>query len=321
MSLEQKKVNLFLDSGAFSAWSKGVEIKIEDYIQFIKENEEYIDHYSVLDAIGDPVATFKNQRIMEAAGLHPIPCFHYGEPIKYLEVYLSKYDYVSLGGMVPISSVDLKVWLDHLFGEFICDKATGLPKVKIHGFGMTSLELMIRYPWFSVDSTSWVLTGRFGAVMVPRCKGGQYVYNESPWKVVVSNQSPSKNEEGKHFNTFSTMEQNIIENYFRDKGFVVGSSIYRLEDRKTYKLQMGERWVNSVDAPALRKMIEWQGTYVPPEYLAIRNLIEIVQVPGLSNDYKQRDELNIMYFLDLERSMPSWPWSFEAKVRKGFGLK
>ena len=36
----KNKVSLFLDSGAFSAWSKNTTIDIEDYISFIKENEK-----------------------------------------------------------------------------------------------------------------------------------------------------------------------------------------------------------------------------------------------------------------------------------------
>lgn len=318
--MSDKKVNLFLDSGAFSGWSKGIEIKIEDYIQFVKDNLDYITHYSVLDSIGDPKQTLKNQKIMEAAGLHPMPCFHYGEPIRYLENYLENYDYISLGGMVPISTKDLRVWLDDIFGNYICDNK-GMPKNKVHGFGMTSLDLMVRYPWFSVDSTSWVLTGRFGSVYVPKIKDGKYVYGENSWKVTVSNQSPSKNDDGKHFNTFSKMEQEIILKYLKEKGFEIGESLYRIEDRKKYKLQPGERWVNSADAPALRKIINWQGTFVPPEYLAMRDLIEIVITPGISNDYKQRDELNILYFLDLEKFLPQWPWAFKIRKQNGFGMK
>jgi hypothetical protein len=321
MLKEQKRVNLFLDSGAFSAWSKGLEIKIEEYIQFIKDNINYLDHYSVLDAIGDPVITLRNQGIMEAAGLSPIPCFHYGEPIKYLQSYLEKYSYISLGGMVPISTADLKVWLDMLFGKFICDKNTGLPTCKIHGFGMTSLNLMLRYPWYSVDSTSWVMTGRFGSVMVPKFRFGKYIYDENSWKVTVSNQSPSQQNDGQHFSTFSRMEQEIILQYFEEKGFKLGKSEYREEKRKTYKLQEGERWVNSADASAVRELVEQQGIYAPNPLLAMRDMVEIVVEPGLMNDYKQRDELNIIYFLDLEKSLPEWPWAWTKKSPAGFGFR
>jgi len=311
----EKKVKLFLDSGAFSAWSikktqaefdklklenkeqyklderdglYHMNIDIQKYIAHIKEFEKYLDHYAVLDVIYDPVKTLENQKIMEAAGLHPIPCFHYGEDDKYLQDYLDNYDYIGLGGMVPVSTANLRVWLDHLFGDLICD-SDGMPKVKIHGFGMTVVDLMIRYPWGSCDSSSWVLTGRFGAVLVPKFRNGKYDYLKSPWRIIISNRSPKKLRAGQHFDTFSPMEKEVILNYFNSHGFVIGRSEYRKEDRKTYMLNKGERWED-------------------------RDTVETVIEPGLSNTNTKRDELNIIYFLDLEDHMPEWPWRFKRKT-------
>jgi len=257
----KNKIDLFLDSGAFSAWSKNVDIDIQEYIKFIKENEKYISVYANLDVINDAEGTLKNQRIMEEAGLNPLPCFHYGDDIKYLKEYLD-YDYLALGGMVPISSKDLAVWLDDLFSNHLTDK-TGMPVCKIHGFGMTSLKLMMRYPWYSVDSTSWVMAARTGVIYVPRIKNGGYIYDENCWKVSISEKSPNMKEEGKHFTTLSASKQDLIKGYVEDKG-------YKLEE--------------------------------------------------LASDYKKRDEINIIYYLDLEKTMPKWPWKFKLKSNSGFGL-
>ena len=290
------KVNLFLDSGAFSAFTKGINIDIQEYITFIKENQTVIEVYANLDVIGDAAGTLDNQEIMEAAGLKPLACFHYGEDIQYLQYYLDQYDYVALGGMVPISTQDLIPWLDSIFTKYICGP-DGLPKAKIHGFGLTSLKLMLRYPWYSVDSTSWVMTGRMGSVLVP--KRGNYLID--PWKVTVSDRSPSKGEAGKHFKTFSPMEQDIITEYLTSKGYKIGHSEFRFE-HKNYKPGDGERWHGPARTDGSRE-------------------IELVTEPGLSNDYMQRDELNIIYFLDLEKAMPEWPWAFKPKTEQGgFGL-
>ncbi|MDD5053492.1 MAG: hypothetical protein PHO27_12225 [Sulfuricurvum sp.] len=313
-------INLFLDSGAFSAKSKGVEIDIGEYIKFIKENKKYITVYANLDVIGDAEAGWKNQKIMEDAGLSPLPVYHIEDDISYLYRCL-EYPYFCLGGMATgYTTAQRRSFLDMCF-EIICNTIDGMPKCKIHGFGMTSLELLLRYPWYSVDSTSWVLTGRFGSVFVPRKVNGSYVYDESSWKVTVSNQSPDQIEEGKHFNTFAPMEQNMILQYLKEKGFKIGKSEYKEENRKTYKLQDGERWVNSADAPAVREMIEEFHIYAPNKLLAMRDMVEIVIEPGLSNDYKQRDELNIIYFMDLERSLPSWPWAWKRTSLSGFGFR
>lgn len=299
----KKKVDLFLDSGAFSAWSKDVEIDIDAYIQFVKDNEEYIDTYVNLDIIGDPIGTYKNQKYMESRGLNPLPVFHTNfEEHKWLKKYLEEdYDYIGLGGMAggTVTKEKLVVKLDFLWSRYLTDK-NGYPKVKVHGFGLTSLSLMLRYPWYSVDSTSWVMTSRFGSVYVPKIKRGEYIYNENSWKICVSNKSPSNKETGKHIITFSKEEQKIIKSYFKDKGYTLGQSRF-FKKSKNYKLKENEKWFSKVDNDGMRE---------------VERIIEF----GLSNDYRKRDELNIIYFLDLEKSMPKWPWPFKLKRAKGFGL-
>lgn len=219
----KNKVSIFLDSGAFSAFTKGVTIDIDEYIAFIKQHKKYLDVYSVLDVIGDAEATYQNQLYMESKGVSPLPCFHYGEDVKYLKRYVEKYSYIAFGGMVPISTPRLVDWLDKLFSNFICD-SDGFPKVKVHGFGMTSFRLMRRYPWYSVDSTSWIHAGAFGSVYVPRLENGKYIYSKDPWKIIVSDSSPKKKDEGSyHIDTLSNFNRQEIEKYFEHKGFVLGS--------------------------------------------------------------------------------------------------
>ena len=296
---EQRKVDLFLDSGAFSAWNQGKEIDIYDYIEFIKEHHEVIDVYANLDIIGDPLATWDNQMIMEEAGLHPLPVFHYGEKNNYLLRMLNRgYDYISLGGMVPISNTDLMHWLDRLFNDYLTDDE-GMPIVKVHGFGLTSLKLMLRYPWYSTDSTSWVLTGRMGAIFIPKFRGGKWIYDEDSWKVVVSGRSPSKKEKGKHITTMTSGEREILLNYVHDKGYKLGVSEYKTE-KSDYVLKENEKWPDNKPAKGQK------------------GKVEIIVEPGVSNIYQLRDEMNIIYFLDLERSMPQWPWAYKGKnTQKG----
>lgn len=297
--IPNKKVDLFLDSGAFSAFTQNIEIDIQAYIAFIKEHEEHLEVYANLDVIGSAEGTWRNQKIMERAGLKPLPCFHHGEDFKWLQKYLDEgYKYIALGGMVPISTPDLKVWLDQVFSNYICGP-DGLPKVKIHGFGLTSLRLMMRYPWYSVDSTSWVVTGRMGSVYIPRFRDGKSIYDEDSWKVCISTRSPSKGEAGQHIDTFSPRIKQILLDYIHDKGFKLGKSEFKMESDK-YELKEDEKWFGKA-AGGERE-------------------VEIIIENGLSNDYKLRDELNIIYFLDLEKSMPAWPWAFKREVTAGNGF-
>jgi hypothetical protein len=295
MAKANPNIEMFLDSGAYSALTKGALIDIDEYIAFIKENEDYIDHYSVLDVISDPVGTLENQKIMEAAGLSPIPCYHYGEPTKYLDHYAANYPFISLGGLVGGTTKILKRWLDDCWLRLVDEN--DMPICKVHAFGMTSLYLMRRYPWYSVDSTTWVLSSRHGNIFVPHRRKGEWIYTKDALRVAFSTKSPKALEEGNHINTFPPLTQQVIKDYIEEKGYIIGKSEFRMVDAD-YKpdKEKGERWFN-------RKTHE----------------IEIVIEKGLSNNYQMRDEINIIYFLDLQKTFPEYPhpWKDRKTVKRG----
>lgn len=204
---------VFLDSGAFSMWSLGAKVDIAAYCDYIKKNDDIIRHdddailASVMDAIGDAMGTYQNQLAMEAMGVRPLPCFHFGEDPRWLEHYIANYSYITLGGMVAQSTWQLKLWLDEIWEKYLTD-GSGRPKVKVHGFGLTTPELMRRYPWYSVDSSTWVQIARVGGVLLlPEAK----VIN-------VSNQSPQRRVEGQHLTTIPEPQRRAVEAKLRAEG-------------------------------------------------------------------------------------------------------
>jgi hypothetical protein len=304
--MNEHKVNLFLDSGAFSAWTMGVPINIQSYIAFIKKHKDLIKVYANLDVIGlggkqpnekTAEKTWENQLTMEESNLHPLPCFHFGEPMEYLDRYVKYYDYIALG-VAGNKGSKLIPWMNDCFSNHICDK-DGMPKVKVHGFAVTSLKLMLRYPWYSVDSTSWVIISRMGAIMMPRFRKGEWIYDEQSWKVIVSNRNPSMADKDKHIDTMVRAQRKAALDYIEHKGFVLGRSIFR-KVSTSHELQKNERWAE------------------PKPKTSKERLLEVVIEPGLSNDYKQRDQMNIIYYTDLEKSMPEWPWAFKSEANYGF---
>lgn len=298
-----KPIKIFLDSGAFSAFSQGIKIDIQEYIQFIKKYEDKLEVYSVLDVIGNPRMTYQNQITMEKAGLKPLPCFHYGEDISWLERYMKRgYDYIALGGMVPVFNADLYPWLDHLFSGLLTD-LTGMPIIKVHGFGMTSFDLMLRYPWYSVDSTTWIITGRTGGIYVPVFRDGKYDYSKAPFKITVSNRSPDSACDPDHISCMPKRTREIVMDYITSKGYGLGQSEW-VDVPLNYVLKENERWTQK---KTLRKK-------------AGKATVERILESGLSNDYCKRDEMNIIYFADLEKSLPEWPWPFKLGKKRGFGL-
>jgi hypothetical protein len=150
--------DVLLDSGAYSVMSKGIAINIENYIEYVKNNKDSVKLYANLDVIGDSEQTEINQKIMEDAGLNPLPTFHYGSEYKVLEKLLEKYDYIGLGGLVPIITQTnvLVKHLDKCF-ELIHKNKKNERIVKIHGWGCVGGKTIYRYPFYSIDSTAWLV--------------------------------------------------------------------------------------------------------------------------------------------------------------------
>ena len=147
----------FLDSGAYSVSTGNATINIDKYIEYILHNVNTFDLYSTLDVIGDYSETVKNTIYMEKKGLTPLPVFHYKSPKKNLLHLIDKYEYIALGGLVPLvcRKKILISWLDFCF-DIIKDK------VKVHGFGMNSRIILERYPFYSVDSSMWLSMVKYG---------------------------------------------------------------------------------------------------------------------------------------------------------------
>lgn len=229
-AMRNNEAKVFIDSGAFSAFTLGVKIDLPTYCNYIKMNKDIIRvedgvvMASVLDGIGDPLETFQNQWRMEQLGAKPLPCFHFGEDERYLEHYVKNYSYITLGGMVGRSSDTLSKWLDRLWDKYLVD-GSGKPKLKVHGFGITAIPIMERYPWWSVDSSSWIQATAFGSIVTPL---------HGPMS--VSEKSPSRHVAGQHATTLSLPEQQYVFEMLEQQGFTYErlSTVY--ESRAAYNL-------------------------------------------------------------------------------------
>jgi uncharacterized protein Usg len=131
--------------------------------------------------------------------------------------------------MVPESTSYLMKWLDRLWGNILTDKK-GRPLIKVHGFGLTTASLMTRYPWYSVDSTSWLMAAASGSIY----------YHSPDWRIVLkaiaySDQSPARKVRRAHFRTLSKKEQKIIRQQIKEKGF---------KKRHLQGRQYGRSWYN-----------------------------------------------------------------------------
>lgn len=210
--IRENGCKVFLDSGAFSAFSLGVAVDLPAYCEWIKRNIDLVRvedgalMASVLDGIGDPLQTYRNQLAMEELGVRPLPCFHYGEDERYLEHYIANYEYITIGGMVPISTPQLFHWLDRIWNKYLTD-GSGRARIKVHGFGLTSVPLMQEYPWYSVDSSSWVQIGAHGNIIIDGKTMG------------FSSQSPSRKTVNQHIDSMPEIMKSAIEQKLIGMGY------------------------------------------------------------------------------------------------------
>ena len=152
---KEGKFDILFDSGAFSIWKRGIKVDILDYCNYLISNE--IEKYLVLDKVGDHAETMKNQRKMEDYGMKPIPVYHINSPIENLYEICEKYKYVCLGGTVGSQKSVKLAFFEEVFKHF--------PNHKFHGLGLTDARIINLFPFYSVDSTTWLVAEKMGKIL------------------------------------------------------------------------------------------------------------------------------------------------------------
>jgi hypothetical protein len=301
-----------LDSGAHSQYKEYVKRNpakgkdffesdtfwkyIDEYAAFVKLHEDQLDFYVTLDVIFNPELTWKVQKYLEDTHkLHPLPVFHSYEDFKWLRKYLDNYDYIGIGGIGQ--TVGKNTWIvtmgDPIFG-IICDTPDRMPRVKTHGFAIASPELFVKYPWFSVDSASWVIYGRYGGIIIPRKVKGKYDYSIPPWLIKTSWRNHHINIQGTHIDNITEIQKKEFVQYFQKYNVSLGKSTFKTV-KKNYILQENESWADKK-----------------------KNIVEIIEEAGVCNDFQKRDDMNLYYFLEMEKQIPKYPWSWYNKTRRIF---
>ena len=149
--------------------------------------------------------------------------------------------------MVGRSKKDLIPWLDRIFSKYILD-GSGKPKLKVHAFGITAIDIMKRYPWYSVDSSSWIQAAAFGGCITSK-------HNV----VFVSTESPQRHTAGRHLTNHLPKDKTYLENMFNKEGFSPErlSTVY--ESRAVYNcfsFMKISKDINAENKPTLKAIQE-----------------------------------------------------------------
>lgn len=182
------KSKLFIDSGAYSAHTKGVSVDVDAYIDFMNEIDDCVTIYAQVDTIPGrfgqprtekdikeaPEKSWQNYLYMISKAKSPdkvIPVYHQGEDIKWLKNMLEykfpdghHIQYIGISSAKDQSVQSNFSWLKQVY-KVIAESSN--PNVKTHGFGIMVRNFIEQFPFTSSDSTTWIMAGANGNVMTP----------------------------------------------------------------------------------------------------------------------------------------------------------
>jgi hypothetical protein len=144
-----------LDSGAYSAWSTGATLTLDDYIAVAKDlwdSDPTLHEVFALDVITDWRQSRDNTERMWAAGIPAIPVYHIGEPEDVLTGYARDYPKIAIGGMTGLRGATKRAYVEQCFAR--------VWPCPVHGLGLTRRDLLLAVPWHSVDASSCELGPR-----------------------------------------------------------------------------------------------------------------------------------------------------------------
>lgn len=224
---------IILDSGAFAVWNTGQSVDLDAYIKFALDNLHRHCAIVNLDIIpgvpGDPKSLtpqaieqaaqggYTNWRTMLEAGIPNewlCPVYHQGDDPKWLKRYID--EGVFYLGISPANdrTTDQRIrWMVRDVLPTLLD-SEGKPKVRTHGFAVTSFKLMNFTQWYTVDSASWLRAAALGNIYCPNARGN---FADSPRLVSFSPRSPSRKERGKHHLTLSPTVRRQVDKYLAEE--------------------------------------------------------------------------------------------------------
>lgn len=167
-------IPLFLDSGAFSAMMSNAIIDLPTYTLYCNIYGSKYEVIASLDVIGDWEQTRKNHLYMKNEGVNSISTFHIDSPYEALIEILQEENYIALGVKGQQGQrKKMHTWLDECFK--LRDKYN--PSCRVHGFGLTTPSVMDKYPFHSIDGTTWMTAAaRYGRIIVLKDKSFTWIH-------------------------------------------------------------------------------------------------------------------------------------------------
>lgn len=211
--------NIIIDSGAFSAWNKGSEVNLNQYIEYCKQaiqdaeklnkkvfivNLDVIpgkkgetaslnkirkeDNISVIDQAARE--GYRNLLRMKKGGVNNtvIHVFHQGETWEHLERMCEKTDYIGVSPANDMSIQSRKDWMRSVFDYMYHHNIN----VDTHGFAVWMPSVLKEFPFTSCDAATWRILAAWGGIYYPVGGYSNPDYSQNPHILHVSSKKSIK---------------------------------------------------------------------------------------------------------------------------------
>lgn len=254
-----KPFELMLDSGAFTSWTQGHEVVLDDLIQIYDAMLEQYSDRAVntwlisLDKIpGERGRTASAEEIVDACrisdenflvlqkryGKCVLPVFHQNESTERLHEVAAMAPYICVSPRNDLHEGSRRSWSKEVH-ELIPGKRT-------HGLAATGYAMMSRVSWGSVDSATWVLLAANGSIL----------FGDRLQVIKVSNQAGTLKDKDQHYRTYSPSVQKVILNYIEANGFTMDGLESDAYERMIFNRRIMDEFASKIpDAHTVLKSV------------------------------------------------------------------
>jgi len=244
---------LFVDSGAYTAYTKGKEVDVDDYINFINDTGDYVTIYAQVDKIPQVIGREPTEEELAAAPAQSwenflymiskvkpeyrdkiMPVFHFEEDTKWLHKMLNytfedgeHIKYIGLAVSTVDNAATRFAWLQMCFDII---KNSPNPDVMTHAFGCTALEVLEKFPLTSADSTTWVQAAAYGNIIVDN-------------KVYMISERRLK-DNGNVLNQSKALQE-ALDAKIREMGFTLEQAVEDYNTRQQINIKSMKKWADN----------------------------------------------------------------------------
>lgn len=227
--VNQKKIEIMLDSGAFTAWNKGGEVELEPLLDVYSDMvEKYEDGLKAIwlinldkipgqrgrtateDEINCAIkVSDENFAILEREfGHRVLPVFHQNESRRRLREVAAMAKYICISPRNDLGERYRISWAAEVHSLL---KESGN---RTHGLATTGMKMMDMVPWYSADSAWWLSTAINGSIM--------YVSQTGIIKtILVSEKSPGRKDKNQHYISMAKPIQKYIDERLDVHGYTI----------------------------------------------------------------------------------------------------